>query len=356
VTLSTSSFKQSWMRAFFCFAGICILLNVASLVTEKVTGYNFFRIDYQNSYAIKKHLIERYSINSGNNFGNNFGGAKSYQILMAGTSRTMADFSPEMLSKHTGLSAYNLGNIANSYSSFFTHFKTISPPSILFLETSYHQFLQPEEKATSSNLNKLYQQYRKSITLLNEGIQTRLSQLLFPLGLPRVGKTALKNLAVTITTSKFNAQDLFLAYKAKDYGQALTPSGQILYRTYLSTQEESDSLSKWANESSALNQKHRNTPLSNAQAKALENIIKYAKNNDIQLVLVRPPIDLSLRASENTRDDITALLQKLTRQSGVQYIDLSDSTGLSLSDGSHVDWFDTNKITQKLINETTFTP
>jgi hypothetical protein len=265
----------------------------------------------------------------------------------------MADFSASRLVGALGrrcatetLSAYNLGNVANSYAAFEAVLDKLPLPKILVLEFSPHVVL---GHAPPERLNEgMFQRYRSLIREFELLLAGRLRQVLLLEDPLVINGDALRTAVEQARTGKTDLQHLYYAMRsAHGYGQRLQPDGQVYYRSYLPDRRAAGKLTGASSEYGAFESIHLAGSLDPDALSALERIVQRFRA-DRQLVIVRPPVsgeiyELENRMQRDAIDRVTAFLSRL----GVPYVDMNPSP-YQFTDLSHIDWYDTAEATASL--------
>jgi len=309
---------------------------------EAILNRDVFRNDYSQSYAIKKHLIDRMNINKNPD--------NSHGVLMAGTSRMMANFSADRVGEHFGLKAFNLGNLGNSYAELYAYLKSIKPPEYLLLEVSTHQFLQKNSEKKDTLLQRYFKLYTAEKTLWNGWVGANLQKIFFPFGYPKISKTTIKNVKDWMIKGPYDLDHLMMAYQSSDYGQYLHGDGQVSYRHTIVDKKQSSYIRHFVDETEQLISQYSSSEMNENDKQAFQDIIAYTKNNDVRLFLVRPPLGNMLYSNDQKRDDVQKYIQSQARKHQLKYIDMNQGGhDYSMADQSHIDWFDTERATEDLI-------
>jgi hypothetical protein len=276
-----------------------------------------------------------------------------HDVLLAGTSRTMADFSASRLAEGIsrrcaigGISAYNLGNVANSYTSFEALLDKLPPPKVLILEFSPHVVL---GQAQPQHVDEgMFHRYRAGVQELELLVAARLRQILLSEDPLVINGEMLRSGLEPTRTGRADSQHFYYAMRSSlGYGQRLRPDGQVYYRVYLPDREAAETLKHSSSEYGAFESIHLVGTLDANALSALERIVSRFQEGR-QIVVVRPPVSREIYALENQiqRDTIDRITAFLTQRE-VAYVDMNPSP-YYFSDLSHIDWYDTAKATESL--------
>jgi len=279
-----------------------------------------------------------------------------YDVLFAGTSRTMADFDAHAigvtLTRRCGLArplpSYNVGRVANSYGGFLAMLRRVELPKLLVLEFSPHVMLGD----TSGNADPadapepIYQKYRRKLTVA----QTLFSgEILGAFGLDemmnlRPGQLVLIVRALERHKDHRLARLYYMLRSAQSIGMRATDSGQVLYRTYLPNRAAAELTGDMASEIRVYERVLSAPPDPHAWQSFTKVLALFG--SDRQVVVVRPPVDPRLYALENEKQGpMVARVKAYLHAHGIAYIDLNGG-GYYTTDRNHIDWYETARLSR----------
>lgn len=286
---------------------------------------------------------------------------KGQDLWLAGTSRTMADFSATLiareLARHLDLAkppaAYNLGNVANSYADFARGLQKGNLPRLLVLEFSPHIISEPcqqQRAATGGTLNRAYHDYRLWIDQKERWLSGWARRLSLLEGLPRLSPLTLDYLHTLAPIDGHRREKAYYATRIADGAAAkLQADGQVWYWSYLSGAQASRLVHPYAAKSDIANFRRLLPRADNpCQWRAFQHLVRTFTQNGRHLVVLRPPLSSTLLQMENQAKG--ALLQRVRQflaENNAIYLDLNPGD-YSSADGSHVDWFDTPRLSRRL--------
>lgn len=284
----------------------------------------------------------------------------NYQMLLAGSSRTMADFGPRLIEAEIGktlqglprIRGFNLGNVANCYSDFEKHVRKYGPP-LLVLEFSPHLMLKSmrcnESLPEPSAIHRGFSAYRKWIEEREQKVsgfvlaKLGLDEFLtLRAGVPKLLWSALRN-------KEHDFSRVYVATRSHNgYGQVIQPDGQVFYHAYLPDKRAAKLYRELEGGSYGEFDLRLNSPLDEIQWNSLKRIIELFSGPGRQLVVLRPPVAPELYLLENRRQapQIERVISYLSKHH-VPYLDMNPNE-FFMADESHIDWFDTNQASQTL--------
>lgn len=279
---------------------------------------------------------------------------RNYDFILAGTSRTMSDYSPSIISKELAascsiqkeLKGWNLGNIANDYAEFEEMLPHLSNHKLLLLEFSPHMVLgQSEEDSNRLDLH-FFNNYRRVINEWETRLTGYFKKLIsfeerFVFN-PRIIR-AVYNYFIRDSIS---LQRMFILNRMNTgYGQRLQEDGQVHYYTFIPDEKVGKTIREKRAEYNSYKNRTLSKPFSPERLEALERIIKIKEEN---LIVIRPPIDSELYELENqmAKNQITKV-QNLLHHYRIPYIDMNPHPWYS-TDMSHIDWYDTPRASKEL--------
>lgn len=277
--------------------------------------------------------------------------AQDADILFVGTSRTMADYNPDIfartVSERLGLArvpvGLNLGNLGNYPTEFEAYLKQGGlRPKLLILEFSPHIFTLEEDPQTP------FRRYRAAVApyeLFAGGL------LIQALGLENLPWAA-SYWAATIAQPRANREWICLRerLRAYNYGQRLQPNGQVFYRIYLPDSAAADLARRKGFapvEYGAFEKIYLAGGFKEQQWAAYQRIIADVAANGGVVILVRPPVAPELYALENGKKPILKKTLAYFAEEQIPYVDLNPHAYRAL-DMSHVDWYDTAALSEDL--------
>jgi hypothetical protein len=277
--------------------------------------------------------------------------AKDADILFVGTSRTMADYDPDIfaqtLSKNIPLpytpSGRNLGNLGNAPTSLEAYLNAGKlRPKILVLEFSPHIFSLKEEKPLTQ-----FDNYRSTVMIQDLLISGWTAQIL---GLENTWAASYLLATLLNPTANHARTCVEKQMKAYQYGQRLRENGQVYYRVYLPD---------W--KSTKIAREHGFVPLEykafqdiylvgkfrESEWEAYKRIIQSARSKGVLVIVVRPAVAPELYDLENQKKRVVDTVTQYLAKQNVVYVDLNPNDYHSL-DMSHIDWYDTPRLSADL--------
>lgn len=318
------------------------LHGFASICASNVTPYNE-SLEGARIMLYKKEIENPASV-------------KDVDILFAGTSRTMADYDPQVFAKTLAAnvplpyapSARNLGNMANYPTLFEAYLKSGGlRPKLLIIEFSPHIFIREAEAQKPPDR---FSEYRVNVKIQELFVEGWSAQIF---GLEELGWIspsslyALSKSRVTQSAACGAELDIF-RLGAYGYGQKLKEGGQVAYRTYLPNRQASEKArSLIQTEYGMFESVYLVGSFNESEWEAYKRIISDADSQG-SVVVVRPPLDPELYALENQQlPDVVNLVTEYLASNGIPYVDMNSHNYYSL-DMSHVDWYDTPKLSEDL--------
>lgn len=278
------------------------------------------------------------------------------EIWLAGTSRTMSDYDPTIISETLYESIalqkvptiYNLGNVANYYSIFERQLrKSEVKPKLLILE--YSPFLFYRVADESDQQTSLYERY-KSMTYIQELFVAGWVKKIF--GIEDVFYFDIKTV-LGIYRKNFErnlevgCSDIYYALRSNyGYGQQIKNNGQVVYRVYLPNRAAAQRVRLFDN---GEYDTYKNVYLTGYfNEDEWESFQRIVQDPSFAVVVVRPPIDPKLYNLENEMlPEITERVENGLRAIEIPYIDMNPHNYFS-TDMSHIDWYDTPKVSTDL--------
>jgi hypothetical protein len=282
-----------------------------------------------------------------------------YDFYFAGTSRTMADFSPGTVaavlnaSCHAdhALRGYDLGNVADDYGAFYDELRRVGPPRLLVLELMTRALLEDPTAvhgvaaAPQGWLNRDYRDYKTRMSILETYVAGGARALL---GLGDLVNIRPGQLVLLWHALQHRDQRLARVYYAlrnfQSNGSRMAEGGQVDYRSYLPDARAAalsgDSASEYQAYAVWLQ-----APPSAASWQDFVHILDLF-GSDRQVVVVRAPVDPAMYALEQqTHGDLMARAAQYLGGRGIAYIDLNSGSYHS-TDLSHIDWYDTARLSE----------
>lgn len=278
---------------------------------------------------------------------------RKYDFLMAGTSRTMADFSPQIIAETYGnlrgtsqqYLGRNLGNIANYYVEFEMLYTQLPQHDVLVLEFSPHMLLGGLDEYQDRHNFNYFKEYRRRL----DEFEFRLTGLFqkvigfeerFVLN-PRM----IRDLYNHFVNKSISLKRLFTKSRVNNgYGQVLQADGQIFYYTYIPDEVTGESLRKYRSEYKTYKNKILKQPFSQLSFEAFKNIVLM----ESKIVVVRPPVARELYKLENTlAEEEVRMVEQFLQENNITYIDMNPGQWFS-TDMSHIDWYDTAEVSRAL--------
>lgn len=281
---------------------------------------------------------------------------KKIDILFAGTSRTMADYDPEIfaetLAKNIPLpstpTGRNLGNLANYPDTFESYLNSGQVhPKLLIIEFSPHMFVLPDEVAEKSDL---YSKYRLNTRIQELFIDGWIRKMLGLDDLGWLSPSALLSLTNTRSARRLTCGGKLdvIRLNAYGYGQRLKEGGQVPYHVYLPDRQAAESMRQFASTEYA---EYKNVYLvgsfKDPEWEAYKRIIRSVQSHG-SVVVVRPAVDPALYALENQQlPSVIGTVTQYLASNEIPYVDMNPNDYSAL-DTSHIDWYDTPKLSQDL--------
>ncbi|MDA0746914.1 MAG: hypothetical protein O2954_10370 [bacterium] len=280
-----------------------------------------------------------------------------FDLFLAGSSRTMSNYSPTILADRfhiahpniAPLKAYNLGNVADAFTLLESNLRGDAKPDILILEFSPHLFLLQNKVPLE---NDTYKEYRSAITHFELNLSGYTRNFL---GLENTfvfNHKVVKTLAGMVRDRNLDLKGLFYYIRSlAGFGQKIRPGGQVFYRVYLPDRKAGESLSRFQEDPrDDYRKNYANLPVNPEAWVAFERLVAQFEQ-DGQLIVVRPPIHPELYQIENElKTDLIQKVQHYLEAHDVAFLDLNPHNYFS-TDKSHIDWYDTPRLSLDLAEE-----
>lgn len=280
-------------------------------------------------------------------------------LFVAGTSRSMANYDAVLLAELLGRDrkgepyvGYNLGNVANHPSVFMRSHELGDIPGLWIIEFSPHMLLDygavsadPPGDDTWEGRFRRYRARQLRLEARASGLAAAWTGFadrarLTPGTVARAGLS-------TIGRGSDSRTVFYQSLHSSGPGQVLHRNGHVHYFRYLPGVESSTLLRRV--QPGALPGYHAtlSRPFVQAEWDAYRSWVRTAAATG-SAVVVRPPVSPELYALEIERTE--GVIRRVTdwlETEGIPYIDLNDAEYGS-TDGSHVDWYDTERLTRTL--------
>ncbi len=331
---------MKYIKLFLPFALILLAANLALRRFDSLCGGEPYNVSLEGARILRyRQLMQNPQF------------AQGAEILFVGTSRTMADYDPEIfaqtLSRELGLArvpaALNLGNLGNYPAQLEAYLKAGElRPKILILEFSPHIFTLEEDAQTP------FRRYKAAVAPYELFVSGWATQAL---GLQNLS-WAVSYEAAAILQPRLNRQTLCLRerLRAYRYGQRLKPNGQVWYRVYLPDSAAAELARRKGFapvEYGAFEKIYLAGDFKETEWQAYQRIVAEVFANGGAVIIVRPPVAPELYALENRQKRILKTAAAFFAARGVPYLDLNPHAYRTL-DMSHVDWYDTAKLSADL--------
>lgn len=279
---------------------------------------------------------------------------RNCSILFIGTSRTMAGYDASFFADKIAIAekldaspcSINLGNLGNSpraLEQFVTNYDL--QPDLLILEFSPHIFFGVQEFEQTESDFDLYQLSKQVYELRVEKFFSTFSSAAIKLD-PAFLYTFFSKSNIE------NAGNLYpyLVINSFGLGQKLQPDGQVLYHSYLPNAGTTQEVARFLD--NTLNNFVRDYSFATFNEYEWEAFLNICKEFGARrIVVVRPPVAPDLYDFEN--DALWIAVERIVPELGllgIEYVDMNPNTYSSL-DFSHVDWYDTQKLTFDLFTK-----
>ncbi len=287
-----------------------------------------------------------------------YGLPENVPIAFAGSSRLMADFSPNVAVEQVrtvvkldkAVRAYNFGNIAQCYDTFEKRL-TSPQPRLLILEYSPTMMVGPDCDQVIGSLarkNGLFDRYRSSLDRLERSLSASVRGALGIDEFPKVHKH-FSRFALGLLSGDLGLTALYIYLRASNgYGQVLQPDGQTIYRVYLPNREAAQIHRNIIGSEFELYAEGLKRDWSRKQWMGLHRLTERYSSPGYQLVVVRAPVSPELYELENNlqRDQLHDVVTWLAKNK-IQYMDMNPNAYF-VTDMSHLDWFDTPTASKQL--------
>jgi hypothetical protein len=271
-----------------------------------------------------------------------------YDIVFAGTSRTMADYAASEIARNLterckltrSLTAYNLGNVSNYFDVFSPLTGDAEGFRVLVLEFAPHTFLHHKENTVEE---KSYERYRNLIKRFETWTTGAAKHALGLDNMIQVNHGMIDMLYSKRHENNFSSRTfLYMLQGAKGYGQSIQPDGQVFYRAFMPDRTPGPLLqSLYGTELSAFQSIHLASPWDDIAWKAFTDIIRKFTVPGKQIIIMRPPVSSAMYSLENEMQAGTILrVREYLHSKGIPYIDMNPTPYYS-TDMSHIDWYDT---------------
>ena len=283
---------------------------------------------------------------------------RGYDVLFAGTSRTMADFAADDIATDLGeachagrrIAGYNLGNVADSYQEFLARIRHIDRPRLLVLEFSPHVMLEdaPAAPPRANRLVRVYRRYRTNLAIFETMFAGWLKGQLGIAELIHLQPGQWQKLAQTMPRG--DGRDLarlyYLLRVFQGYGTRIAEAGQVYYWTYFPNPAAAQLVDGAASEYDLYTSLLSAQPSDSAWRSFGEILDLFDAAH--QIVVVRPAVSAPIYRLENAKQsELILRVTRYLRDRGIAYIDLNPNEYRS-TDGSHIDWYDTKRVSQDL--------
>jgi hypothetical protein len=282
--------------------------------------------------------------------------SKDIDVLLVGTSRTMADYDPKTIARtfaekvplKKGPDVENFGDLGNypSLLENYLHENNIQE-KLLILEFSPHIFLLEPEDSQTHNLYRTYQMSIHIFELLVDGWVKKTGDFeelgwLRPSSFFHVfNKPSYRSLSCG---EKFDN----LRVDSFGYGQKLSETGQVLYYTHVPDRQVAEYVKpNVRSEYESFKDKLLIGSFKETEWEAYQRIILEAKSKG-SVVVVRPAVDPAMYDLEN--EMASAGIRKLVaflESQNIPFIDMNPTQYHSM-DMSHIDWYDTTNLSSDL--------
>ena len=282
-------------------------------------------------------------------------------VLLIGSSRTMADCSADIVADglaeywgiESGLMGRNLGSAGSDFRALANRLENGPVPRLLVLEFSPHmlgQIFYGAEPDTQGDLG--FAAYRRHVALAELYVSGWTRRLLGVEGMLRIRPEDVPDIWRSLTMSPKTDTALvslyYLLRSADGYAQQLRPDGQVYYYSYLPNRRAADRHKRVNRLRGGFNYELLTEEVNQDQIEGLRMVVNAVRRRDGKMVVWRPPVDPELYAfeSQHMAGGIAAVCALLA-EIGVPYIDTNPHS-YSTSDLSHVDWFDTARLSREL--------
>jgi hypothetical protein len=270
-------------------------------------------------------------------------------ILLIGSSRTMADFSSDVIARNLSengrpVRAYNLGNLGNDWRWADANLTGTRMPRVLVLEFSPHLFAVPYPTDTGKDW---YDTYREWVAQIEVGVSGTVREGLGLHTMLKLNHASAKAAYRALTDDTIGLADLFfyLRYEGEG-GQMMRDDGQVYYHSFLPDRSAGQGVRAFGIR--GLDPFAAMAGQSNPSAwNAFDSLLRRAIDH-CEIVIVRPPVDSAMYDLENSTfaEIITRMCSRL-KAYGIPYIDLNPHPYFS-TDMSHIDWYETTALSREL--------
>lgn len=276
---------------------------------------------------------------------------EGYDILIAGTSRTMADVDASALAARVAKSqhlartpkSFNLGNVGYNSMLLNRNIRGKTAPKILILEYGVGLYTTPEPKKKS--LFAKYSQNKKTEEMRFAG---KLFDVAGLRSVFKIGEHTIKGAKSVATGGPINMRDLYYYHLcAAASGQKWQEDGQVHFWAQLPDKRAGESCKKFFNERSWFSASHKKLPHENpGWNEFVELTAPYIKNG--RLVIYRPPVDPKYYALQNAESpEIDKKLDEFIAANKIPFVDFNPNDYFA-TDYSHLDWYETGRFTNDM--------
>jgi hypothetical protein len=277
--------------------------------------------------------------------------ALDYDVILAGSSRTMSDFSPRVIRSSLArwlsrdVTVCNAGNVASKMSEFDALLNKGCRARCVVLEFSPHMFGDAEP---AKNDFPVFQRWRLNTKIFELRVSGYFRRFLGMGNLVAAPQIIVPRVAEGVKRAGFSFKLVYMSlFGTQGYFEQQQDDGQVYYRVFLKDRADSEfyrSIYGARIEQNVGRQQHPNKN----EWRSFVDIVNKCRERKIRLILVRPPLSAGMYRKENSmQSEVISRVRSYARLNKIPYMDMNPNT-YSLADDSHVDWFDTEAASLEL--------
>lgn len=354
MTSSTSNSDLVWSRkggaallkSIAPFAAIFIACNLILPLWAVSVGERY--VDCNNSLTGAEILRKREKLIQGDY-------PRDYDIIFAGTSRTMGGVNSKTISGALGaalkpgrpLKVYNMGVIGRCVTQFNDTLTGDKEPGLLVFE--FHPLVFMKDLSLTEKPG-MYQNYRIYSEALELSLAGQIKKLF---GLPNIvkaGPLSFSGFIQTYLKHTKSPKDFYYYHLARSgHCWVSEEDNQATYHHFLNGASQGKHLRAWYS-AAAVHSQLDGYSIDPKAWGAFERIVKRFGPQK-RLAVARMPFDLENYALENKYEaDVISKTKKLLEKYNVPYIDMNPNTKYFTSDTSHLDWYASKPMSEDLAN------
>lgn len=293
------------------------------------------------------------------------------QAIWVGTSRTNADYSPNILKEHLkricstkDFNFYNLGNIA-FYMPYFEKLmekkvsnNDLKDLKIIFFELSPHQILKMNmfeqlQDGVSLSTDNSYKSFRNFIFKFELYVSGFLKEFLGFTDSLNLDGNIFKKIMMYRSKNGLTAKELYYVLRAQQqYAQRFQTDGQAHYRSFIPDNEGARIVQKTLPEDPENYYLTLSNPIDHNKEVSLFSVLKKLSKN-FEVIVIRPRVAKYLYDLENQKMGNKTLEQiNWLKKNNITYIDLNQTSPgeyYSFTDHTHLDGFESSRFNTNIV-------